>query len=100
MFETEHPFLKPNICAVANMAPTSRQPILFPELEDIEFCSCRADLVTQHDGEVYVCNPDNAHCYIFYHRDLQPDKLLQTQVFISYFSVYQLCLHQGLVSLY
>ena len=62
------------------MAPAARQPILFPVLEDIEFCSCKADLVTQHDGEVFVCNPDNAHCYIFYHRDLEPNKPLQTQV--------------------
>ncbi|KAL5259468.1 hypothetical protein ACHWQZ_G009791 [Mnemiopsis leidyi] len=61
------------------MAPSTRQPILFPVLEDIEFCSCKADLVTQHDGEVYVCNPDNSHCYIFYHRDLEPNKPIQAQ---------------------
>ena len=73
---------------IGTMAPSTRQPILFPVLEDIEFCSCKADLVTQHDGEVYVCNPDNSHCYIFYHRDLEPNKPIQAQVRPGLFSAY------------
>ena len=64
------------------MAPATRQPVLFPQLVDIEVCTSTAELVSQHDGEVFVCNPDNNRVYIVYHRDMQPDKPTSVQVML------------------
>ena len=49
---------------------TSRVPVPFAQLEDVEYCHTRSELVTQHDNHVFVCNPDDCHIYTFHYRDL------------------------------
>ena len=56
----------------------ARQPVLFSPLENIEFWDCNAELVSQHEGNVFVWNPETLHIHTFSHRDLSNP--LATQV--------------------